>query len=159
AAIKTILENEGVNIRLDAECVSVAARGQHVAVHVDCTHGAPDILGSQVLLAVGRRPNTDDLGLERAGVATDAKGYIVVDDQLRTRVPGMGAWADDRGGAASTPPPNTDNETAAATLPNKEPPRATNRTPPSALSPAPPLGRAGMTEAQVRASGRPALIG
>ena len=94
AEIKAILEAEGVVIRLKAECISLHPRPDGVAVGVDCTADSRDSLGSHVLLAVGRRPNTDDLGLDKAGIATDAAGYIVVDDQLRTNVDGVWALGD-----------------------------------------------------------------
>ena len=85
-AIRGILEAEGIAVRCDAECVRFAPRGADIEVGVNCQSGEPVVVGSHVLLAVGRRPNTDDLGLEAAGVAVDARGYIVVDDELRTSV-------------------------------------------------------------------------
>jgi pyruvate/2-oxoglutarate dehydrogenase complex dihydrolipoamide dehydrogenase (E3) component len=94
AAVKEILEEEGIQIRLRAECIHFELRGDDVAVCVNCESGEPEVVGSHVLLAMGRRPNTDDLGLERAGVELDAHGYIVVDDQLRTSVPGIWAMGD-----------------------------------------------------------------
>ena len=87
-AVREILEAEGIQIRLNAKCISLAKRDGGVAVHVDCEDGPPDILGTHVLLAVGRIPNTSDLGLDKAGVVTDDRGYIIVDDQLQTNVPG-----------------------------------------------------------------------
>ena len=91
AAVQDILEAEGIRIRLRAECISFAQLGADIAVGVDCESGDREVVGSHVLLAVGRRPNTDDLGLDRAGIETDKLGYIMVDDQLRTNVPGV--WA------------------------------------------------------------------
>src|SRR5260370_38358242 len=102
AAIKDILEREGVNVRLNAKCISLAKHGDGVTVSVECAGGAPVVSGSHVLLAVGRRPNTDDLGLEKAGVLQDKHGYILVDDQLRTNVPGIWPLGDCNGKGAFT---------------------------------------------------------
>src|SRR4029079_1430952 len=101
-AIKTILENEGINIRLSAECVALEKHGDKIAVNVDCSSGDKMVIGSHVLLALGRVPNTDDLGVENAGVALDQHGYIQVDDQLRTNVPGIYALGDCNGRGAFT---------------------------------------------------------
>src|SRR5262245_22114484 len=90
-AVRQILEDEGVEVRLKGDCLSVARDGDRIAMNLDCTIGAPRIHGSHVLLAVGRRPNTDDLGLDKAGVEVDARGFITVDDQCRTNVDGI--WA------------------------------------------------------------------
>ena len=100
--IKDILENEGINIRLNAKCISVRRQGDFIAAGVDCAEGSPEIQGSHLLLAVGRMPNTDDLGLDKAGVETDKSGYIRVDDQLRTNVPGIWALGDCNGRGAFT---------------------------------------------------------
>jgi pyruvate/2-oxoglutarate dehydrogenase complex dihydrolipoamide dehydrogenase (E3) component len=86
-AVRTILENEGINIRLSAECVALEKHSDKIAVNVDCSSGDKRVVGSHVLLAVGRVPNTEDLGLENAGIVVDQRGYIQVDDQLRTNVP------------------------------------------------------------------------
>jgi pyruvate/2-oxoglutarate dehydrogenase complex dihydrolipoamide dehydrogenase (E3) component len=88
-AIRGILEHEGINVRLSATCIGFSRRGGEILAHVDCASGDREVIGSHLLLAVGRRPNTDDLGLTNAGVAVDERGYIVVDDQLRTSVPGI----------------------------------------------------------------------
>ena len=101
AAIREILEAEGVRIRCNAKCISFERRGEAIA-GVDCTSGDPAVAGTHVLLAVGRRPNTDDLGLDKAGVAMDKHGYIQVDDQLRTNVPGIWAIGDCNGRGAFT---------------------------------------------------------
>ena len=158
-AIRAILEDEGVAIRLNAECVSVARRGEHIAVHMSCEEEPREILGSHLLLAVGRVPNTEDLGLDRAGVETDARGYIVVDDQLRTNVPGIWALGDVNGRGAFTHTSYNDYEIVAANLLDHDSRRVTDRIPAYALFVDPPLGRAGMTEREVRASGRKALVG
>lgn len=159
AVIQEVLEREGVSFRLNASCFSLARDGDGVAISVDCTEGAPAVTGSHVLLAVGRRPNTDDLGLENAGIAADVHGYITVDDQLRTNVPGIWALGDCNGRGAFTHTAYNDFEIVAANLLDNDPRRVTDRLPCYALYTDPPLGRVGMTETQVRESGRPALVG
>jgi pyruvate/2-oxoglutarate dehydrogenase complex dihydrolipoamide dehydrogenase (E3) component len=93
-AIRGILEHEGINVRLHATCIGFSRRAEDILAQVDCASGDPEVSGSHVLLAVGRRPNTDDLGLTNAGVAVDKRGYIFVDDQLHTSVPGIWALGD-----------------------------------------------------------------
>jgi pyruvate/2-oxoglutarate dehydrogenase complex dihydrolipoamide dehydrogenase (E3) component len=159
AAVKDILETEGIHVRLNATCVGLAKRGEEVVVSVDCAGGAHAVVGSHLLLAVGRRPNTDDLGLEKAGVRTDTRGYIVVDDRLRTNVPGIWALGDCNGKGAFTHTAYNDFEIVAANLLDNDPRRVSDRIPAYALYIDPPLGRAGLTEAQVRKSGRRALLG
>lgn len=158
-AVKDILENEGVNVRLNAECISVEKRGDQVAVKVDCTSGAPEVTGSHLLLAVGRVPNTDDLGLDKAGIKIDERGYIEVDDQLRTSVQGVWALGDCNGQGAFTHTAYNDFEIVAANLLDNDSRRVSDRILCYGLYTDPPLGRVGMTEEQVRASGRKALIG
>ena len=102
AAIMQIVEHEGIKVRLNAECISLAKRDADIVARVDCTEGAPEIMGSHLLLAVGRRPNTDDLDLEKAGVRCDTRGYVDVDDELRTNVPGIWALGDCNGRGAFT---------------------------------------------------------
>jgi pyruvate/2-oxoglutarate dehydrogenase complex dihydrolipoamide dehydrogenase (E3) component len=157
--IKEILENEGINLRLGAECMAVEKRGDRVVVKLDCSTGAKEVAGSDLLLAVGRRPNTDDLGLEKAAVAVDERGYIAVDDQLRTNVPGVWALGDCNGKGAFTHTSYNDYEIVAANLLDNDPRRLSDRIQAYALYIDPPLGRAGMTEAEVRKSGRKALVG
>jgi pyruvate/2-oxoglutarate dehydrogenase complex dihydrolipoamide dehydrogenase (E3) component len=159
AAVQKILEDEGVEIRLNAKCLTVAKRGNGVAVGLSCDGGPPEVTGSHLLLAVGRAPNTGDLGLEKAGVKTDARGYIVVDDELRTSVPGIWALGDANGRGAFTHTSYNDYEIVAANLLDGGRRRVTDRIPAYALYIDPPLGRAGMTEREVRASGRKALAG
>ncbi len=159
AAIKEILENEGINIRLNAECMSVEKRGDQVAIKLDCSSGAREVIGSHLLLAVGRVPNTHDLGLEKAGIKTDARGYIIVDDQLRTSVAGIWALGDCNGQGAFTHTSYNDYEIVAANLLDQDSRRVSDRIPAYALYIDPPLGRAGLSEAEVRASGRKALLG
>lgn len=156
-AIKEILENEGVNIRLEAKCISVEKRGDKVVVKLDCGSGAREVAGSHLLLAVGRRPNTDDLGLDKAGIEVDQRGYVAVDDQLRTNVPGVWALGDCNGKGAFTHTSYNDFEIVAANLLDNDPRRVSDRILAYALYIDPPLGRVGMTEAQVRQSGRKAL--
>ncbi len=108
------------------------------------------------MLAIGRRPNTDDLGLDQAGIATGPHGYIQVDDQLHANVPGIWAWGIGRGAFAHTS--YNDFEIVAANLVDNDQRRVTDRITAYALYTEPPLGRAGMAEAEVRKTGRPALI-
>jgi pyruvate/2-oxoglutarate dehydrogenase complex dihydrolipoamide dehydrogenase (E3) component len=159
AAIREIVESEGIGVRLNAECISLARRGDAIVAKVDCTEGAPEIEGSHLLLAVGRRPNTDDLGLDKAGVRVDERGYIVVDDALQSSVPGIWALGDCNGRGAFTHTAYNDFEIVAANLFDGDPRRVGDRIPAYALYIDPPLGRAGMTEAEARRSGRPVLVG
>jgi pyruvate/2-oxoglutarate dehydrogenase complex dihydrolipoamide dehydrogenase (E3) component len=159
AAIKDIVEREGVNVRSGAECVSLAKRGDQIIAKVNCTEGAPEVSGSHLLLAVGRRPNTDDLGLDKAGVACDDRGYINVDDQLQTDVPGIWALGDCNGKGAFTHTAYNDFEIVAANLLDRDARRISDRITAYALYTDPPLGRVGMTLAEARASGRRVLVG
>jgi len=158
-AIREILENEGINIRLNAECIAVEKHYEKVAINVDCGTGDKKVLGSHLVLAVGRVPNTDDLGLENTAVAVDQRGYIQVDDQLQTNVPGIYALGDCNGRGAFTHTSYNDYEIVAANLLDSDPRRVSDRITAYALYIDPPLGRAGMTEAEVRKSGRTALLG
>ncbi len=159
AAVKEILENEGIDVRLKSECIAMENRGDQVAITASCEPGPEEVVGSHVLLAVGRRPNTDDLGLDEAGVETDGRGFIVVDDQLRTNVPGIWVIGDANGRGAFTHTSYNDYEILAANLFDQDPRRVTDRVTAYALYIDPPLGRAGMTEREVRSTGRKALIG
>ena len=158
-AIRGILETEGIHIRLDAKCISLSSDGPEVIATTECLSGPPDVRGSHVLLAVGRRPNTDDLGLDKAGVSTDDRGYIVVDDELRTNVPGIWALGDCNGKGAFTHTAWNDAEIVTANLLDHDPRRVSDRIQAYALYIDPPLGRVGMTEAEVRTSGRAARVG
>ena len=158
-AIREMVESEGVEVRLNAKCIGFAKRGDEIIADVDCESGAPQVPGSHVLLAVGRRPNTDDLGLDAAGVAVDARGYVVVDDQLRTSVPGVWALGDCNGKGAFTHTAYNDAEIVIANLLENDPRRVSDRITAYALYVDPPLGRAGMTEEEIRKSGRKALVG
>ena len=158
-AIGDILQGEGIQLRLGAECIAFEKRGARVAVNVDCHQGAKSVVGSHVLLAIGRVPNTDDLGLENTGVKVDQRGYIQVDDQLRTTVSGTYALGDCNGRGAFTHTAYNDYEIVVANLLDGESRRVSDRITAYALYIDPPLGRAGMTEAEVRKSGRRALLG
>jgi len=159
AAIKDIIELEGVNVRLNAECISLAKRGDEIVAKVDCTAGAPEVAGSHLLLAVGRRPNTDDLDVDKAGVRCDERGYIVVDDQLQTTAPGIWALGDCNGKGAFTHTAYNDFDIVAANLLDHDPRRVSERVNAYALYTDPPLGRVGMTLAAARNSGRRVLAG
>lgn len=158
SAIADILTKEGISVRLNATCLQVAKQGGEVVMTIDC-NGTSQLHGSHLLIATGRRPNTDDLGLESAGVRLDERGYIIVDDELRTNVPGVWALGDCNGRGAFTHTSWNDFEIVAANLFDGEHRRVSDRIPAYALYIDPPLGRAGMTEADVRKSGRPALVG
>ena len=159
AAVHEIIAREGIQIRLNAKCISFSKRNDETFAQVDCTSGDPEVSGTHVLLAVGRVPNTDDLGLEKAGLTTDQAGYITVDEQLRTNVDGIWAMGDCNGRGAFTHTAFNDAEIVAANLLDHDPRRVTDRIPAYALYIDPPLGRCGLTEAEVRQRGRPALVG
>jgi pyruvate/2-oxoglutarate dehydrogenase complex dihydrolipoamide dehydrogenase (E3) component len=159
AEVKKILEKEGIEFRLNAECIGFAKPGKDVVAHANCDEGEPEIVGSHVLLAMGRRPNTDDLGLEKAGVVVDDHGYIQVDDQLQTFVPGIWAMGDCNGKGAFTHTSYNDFEIVAANLLDQDPRKVSDRILTYGLYVDPPLGRAGMTEAEAIKSGRNILVG
>jgi pyruvate/2-oxoglutarate dehydrogenase complex dihydrolipoamide dehydrogenase (E3) component len=156
-AVREILEIEGIRIRPNAKCISLAKRDSRIAVGIECDEGPPAVLGTHVLLAVGRTPNTTDLGLDRAWVATDQRGYIIVDDQLQTNVPGIWALGDCNGRGAFTHTSYNDYEIVADNLLNAGHRRVSDRIQTYALFTDPPLGRCGMTDAEIRKSGRAAL--
>ena len=157
-AIKNILENEGINIRLNAECISFEKRGDKIVAKLNCKDPNKETIGSHLLMAIGRRPNTDDLLLANAGIETDPQGYIVVDDQLQTNVAGVYALGDVNRKGAFTHTAYNDYEIIAANLLKKGNRRVTDRILTYALFTDPALGRAGLTEDQVRKSGQPAFI-
>jgi pyruvate/2-oxoglutarate dehydrogenase complex dihydrolipoamide dehydrogenase (E3) component len=159
AAVKEILEKEDVQIRLNAKCISAHKQGERVVVGLDCAEDSRQVEGSHLLLAVGRVPNTGDLGLDKAGVETDKAGYIKVDDQLQTNVPGIWALGDCNGRGAFTHTSYNDFEIVAANLLDNDPRKISDRIIAYGLFIDPPLGRAGMTAAQVKAAGRKALVG
>ena len=156
-AVRQILEAEGIQIRLNAKCISLARHNSGVAVRIGCDEGPPEIVGTHVLLAVGRIPNTNDLGLDRAGVATDPRGYIVVDDQLQTNVAGIWALGDCNGRGAFTHTSYNDYEIVADNLLSGDHRRVSDRIQAYALYTDPPLGRCGMTDLEIRKSRRTVL--
>ncbi|MGH1538494.1 MAG: FAD-containing oxidoreductase [Gammaproteobacteria bacterium] len=158
-SVKEILENEGVNIRLGAECISFAKQGDHIAVTDSCNNEKREILGTHVLLAVGRNANTHDLGLDKAGVNTNQFGIIEVDDELKTNVPGIWAIGECNGKGAFTHTSYNDYEIVADNLFGTKTRRVTDRILCYGLFIDPPLGRVGLTEQQVRESGKKALMG
>lgn len=159
AAIADILRRDGVDVRTNAQRLRLSQHARGVSVSFDGEGESFQIVGSHVLLAVGRRPNTDDLGLETAGVQTDSRGYIRVNDTLETNVPGIWALGDCNGRGAFTHTSYNDFEIVAANLLDREPRSLRQRVSGYALYIDPPLGRAGMTEAEARASGRRVLVG
>ncbi|MBR8228531.1 FAD-containing oxidoreductase [Burkholderia vietnamiensis] len=158
-AVQEILAGEGIDVQLGANCLRARRDGERVVVGLDCDGGGREVAGSHLLLAVGRVPNTDDLGLERAGVATDSRGYITVDEQLRTNVPGIWALGDCNGRGAFTHTAYNDYEIVAANLLDDDPRKVSDRIPAYALYIDPPLGRVGMTLAQAKQTGRRLLVG
>jgi pyruvate/2-oxoglutarate dehydrogenase complex dihydrolipoamide dehydrogenase (E3) component len=158
-AIQKILENEGIAIHLNATCLKVAKHANGVLVTASCEPDKVELSGSHLLLAVGRQPNTHDLGLDLADVKTDDRGFIKVDDQLRTNVDGIWAMGDVNGRGAFTHTSWNDFEIVAANLLDKDPRRVSDRIPTHALFIDPPLARVGLSEREVLASGRPALVG
>jgi pyruvate/2-oxoglutarate dehydrogenase complex dihydrolipoamide dehydrogenase (E3) component len=157
-AVRGILAAEGIRIRPNAKCISVTTRDSRIGVGIKCDESPPEVVGTHVLLAVGRTPNTNDLGLERAGVATDQRGYILVDDQLQTNVPGIWALGDCNGRGAFTHTSYNDYEIVADNLLNGDHRRVSDRIQTYALFIDPPLGRCGMTDADIRKSGHHALV-
>ena len=157
-AVRAMLEGEGVAIHVNAKDLAMARDGDQVHVTFDADGATQSVIGSHLLLAVGRRPNTDGLGLDAAGIATDARGFIVVDDELRTNVSGVWALGDVNGKGAFTHTSYNDFEIVAANLLDGGARRVSDRISAYALYTDPPLGRIGMSEAEVRASGRTARV-
>ncbi|CAD7039298.1 mercuric reductase [Pseudorhizobium endolithicum] len=158
-AIRKILEEEGIRFRTGAECIRLDPHPDGMAVGVDCTEGAPTVIGSDVLLATGRRPNTDDLGVDKAGLEVDERGYIKVQDDLSTTVEGIWALGDCNGKGAFTHTAYNDFEIVAANLLDGEDRRVSDRIPGYALYIDPSLGRVGMTETQAVKAGKKVLVG
>jgi len=158
-AVREILEAEGIHMRLNAECISLRNGSDGPVVGVSCVDEEPEVAASHVLLALGRTPNTDDLGLEAAGLAVDEHGYISVDEQLRTAVSGIWALGDCNGRGGFTHTAYNDFEIVAANLLDNDARKVSDRIPAHALYIDPPLAQVGMTERQVRQRGRAALIG
>ena len=158
-AVQQILENEGIRFELAARCVSFDKHSQGVEVTVSCEDKPRSVVGSHLLLAVGRVPNTDDLGLETAGIELDARGLIPVDDQLRTTAPGVWAIGEVNGRGAFTHTTYNDFEIVAANLFSEDQRRVSDRIDCYGLFIDPPLGRVGMTEMAARAAGHKLLVG
>jgi pyruvate/2-oxoglutarate dehydrogenase complex dihydrolipoamide dehydrogenase (E3) component len=158
-AIRSIVEAEQITVRTHAECIHFARHPQGIAVGVDCTEGEPEVIGSHLLLAVGRRPNTDDLGADKAGIDLDYHGYIRVNDRLETSVPGIWALGDCNGRGAFTHTSYNDFEIVADNVLAGANRKVTDRIPCYALYIDPPLGRVGMTETQARAAGHRIRVG
>jgi len=157
--IQRVLEGEGIKFRTGAKCISLASRQPDIAMEVDCESGEREVVGSHVLLAVGRQPNTDDLGLERAGIGVDKHGYVVVDEELRTNVPGIWALGECNGRGAFTHTAYNDFEIVAANLLDGDRRRVSDRISCYGLFTDPPLGRVGLTETEARARGRRVRVG
>ena len=158
-AVRDILEGEGVRFRLMADCIAARATDDGISVRVTCEYGPEEETGSHLLIAVGRIPNTDDLGLDAAGIEANQFGYINVDDRLQTNVSGIWAIGDVNGQGAFTHTSYNDYEIVATNLFDDDDRKISDRILCYGLFIDPPLGRIGMTEKQVRASGRRALIG
>jgi pyruvate/2-oxoglutarate dehydrogenase complex dihydrolipoamide dehydrogenase (E3) component len=157
-AVADFLKEEGIDVRVDSKVIGVGKQGNSITVKIESGGKSAQVVGTHMLVATGRRPNTDDLGLDKAGIDTDAHGYIQVDEQLRTNVPGIWALGDCNGRGAFTHTSWNDFQIVAANLLDNDQRRVSDRITAYALYTDPPLGRAGMTEAQVRRTGKPALI-
>jgi len=157
--IQRFLADEGIGLRLNAECLTVQKESDGLSVGLDCKEGAPREHGTHLLLAVGRVSNTDDLGLDLAGMTTDQRGYIEVDEGLRTSNPQVWALGDCNGKGAFTHTAYNDYEIVADNLLLNAGRKHTDRIPAYALYTDPPLGRVGMSEAEIRKSGLRALVG
>jgi pyruvate/2-oxoglutarate dehydrogenase complex dihydrolipoamide dehydrogenase (E3) component len=158
-AVREILEAEGIHVRTRAECIRFRKHEDGVAVGVNCDEGDPEVIGTDVLLAVGRRPNTDDLGLDKAGVELDGRGFIKVDDHLATNIEGIWALGDCNGKGAFTHTAYNDFEIVAANLFDGEDRKVSERLLGYALFIDPPLGRVGMGEAEARKTGHDVVVG
>ena len=158
-SVQHILEGEGIAIHLNAKNMRVARAADAIALNANTDGAAVALSGSHLLLAVGRVPNTDDLGLDQTGIAMDARGYITVDDQLATRVTGVYALGDANGRGAFTHTAYNDYEIVAANLLDHDARRVSDRITAYALYTDPPLARVGMTEHEARASGKKVLVG
>ncbi|CAJ0777866.1 FAD-containing oxidoreductase [Ralstonia holmesii] len=158
-AVREILEAEGIDVQVNADCLSVRRDDANVVVGLDCSSGAREVSGSHLLMAVGRVPNTDDLGLDKAGVEIDKRGNIRVDEQLRTNVPGIWAMGDCNGRGAFTHTAYNDYEIVAANLLDRDPRKVSDRIQAYAMYIDPPLARVGMSLSEAKQSGRKLLVG
>ncbi|MBV9189208.1 MAG: FAD-containing oxidoreductase [Betaproteobacteria bacterium] len=159
AEIRESLEREGIKIRTDAECMALQKKGKKIVVGLHCKGGKPIAEGSHALLAVGRKPNTDDLGLREAGIEADERGFIKVDDECRASAANVWALGECNGKGAFTHTSYNDYEIVTANLFDNDHRRISDRIQTYALFIDPPLGRAGMTEAEAKKSGRSVLVG
>lgn len=159
SAVEEVLTGEGINLRLNARCIRLSGGAGSVTAHLECVEGSPSMEGTHLLLAVGRQPNTDDLGLDAAGVSHDERGYITVNDRLETNVPGIWALGDCNGKGAFTHTAYNDFEIVASNLLDGGNRRITDRIPAYTLYIDPPLGRAGMSEAEARNRGHAVRVG
>src|SRR5215831_3078043 len=159
SAVQDVLTQEGINVRLNARCLSLDGRSGEVVAHVECDEDERSVAGTHLLLAVGRQPNTDDLGLDAAGVLRDKRGYIVVNDRLETNVPGIWALGDCNGRGAFTHTAYNDFQIVAANLLDGAARTVSERIPAYAVYIDPPLGRVGLTEHDARLGGRRVLVG
>jgi len=157
-AIREILEAEGIEIRLNAKCVAFEPAPDGILARLDCQEGAPQVAGTHVLLAVGRVPNTDDLGLDQAGVEVDARGYIKVDETLKTSAASVYALGDCNGRGAFTHTAYNDYEIVSDNMLKGANRKVSDRIPIYGLFIDPPLGRLGMTETEARRAGRKILL-
>ena len=157
-AVADFLKEEGIDVRVGSKVIGLEKQGNSIAVKLDSAGKNSQIVGTHLLVAVGRRPNTDDLGLDKAGIATDTRGYIQADDQLRTNIAGIWAMGDCNGRGAFTHTSWNDFQIVAANLLDNDRRRVSDRITAYALYTDPPLGRIGMTEAEVRKTGKPALL-
>jgi pyruvate/2-oxoglutarate dehydrogenase complex dihydrolipoamide dehydrogenase (E3) component len=153
------LSSDGINVRLNARCIRLGGGAGAVTAHVDCDEGSPSIDGTHLLLAVGRQPNTHDLGLEQAGVLRDERGYIIVNDRLETNIPGIWALGDCNGKGAFTHTAYNDFEIVSSNLLDGANRSVSDRIPAYALYIDPPLGRAGLTETEARHRGHAVRVG
>jgi len=158
AEVAKILEQEGIAIKVGAKALSVARKGNGIAVEIETSRGRAEVAGSHLLVAIGRRPNTDGLGLEKAGVKVDSRGFIEVDDELRTSAPGIWALGDVNGRGAFTHTSYNDYEIVAANVLDNDPRHLSDRIMAYALYIDPPLGRAGLSRAEARNTKRPILV-
>ena len=158
AEVAKILEQEGIAIKVGAKALSVARKGNGIAVEIETSRGRAEVAGSHLLVAIGRRPNTDGLGLEKAGVKVDSRGFIEVDDELRTSAPGIWALGDVNGRGAFTHTSYNDYEIVAANVLDNDPRHLSDRIMAYALYIDPPLGRAGLSRAEARYTKRPILV-
>ena len=158
-AIRDVLIGEGITLRLNARCIRISGQADAITVHVDCDEGRASIDGTHLLLAVGRQPNTDDLGLEAAGVDCDERGYITVNDRLETNVPGIWALGECNGHGAFTHTAYNDFEIVASNLLDGGDRKISDRIPAYALYIDPPLGRAGLTETEAQRAGHKIRVG